>query len=123
MIASDVDRPSTWKKYEPGLCNGCRSLCCSLPVEATAQDLVRLGLLSEDEVMGSPRKIARRLMAAGVIQSFRARNGLFTLAQKADRSCIYLKDKLCSVYENRPSVCRRFPEIGPRPGYCPCFKT
>ena len=122
MIFSDVDRPSTWKKYQSGLCNGCKASCCSLPVEATAKDLVRLGLISEDEVMESPKKIARRLSSAGYVQSFRAKNGLFTLQQKSDRTCVFLINSMCSVYDKRPEVCRLFPEIGPRPGFCPCIK-
>jgi len=123
MIFSDVDRPSTWKKYSSGMCHGCRALCCSLPVEATASDLVRLELISEDEVMESPKKIARRLSAAGYVQSFRAKSGLFTLVQKGDRTCVFLVNSVCSVYERRPAVCRKFPEIGPRPGFCPCTKA
>jgi Fe-S-cluster containining protein len=116
----DIDRPSTWIKFGKGLCTGCKSLCCCLPVEADAADLVRLGLISQDEATGSPKKIARRLMAAGLVRHFRARSGLFTLSQQADGACVFLsRERLCTVYDRRPGVCRRFPEIGPRPGFCP----
>lgn len=122
-IRSDKDRPSTWKKYEQGLCQGCRGTCCSLPVETSLQDLVRLGLATKDEETASPRKIAKRLMQSGHVQSFRARNGRYTLAQQKDGFCVFLKNALCSVYSQRPDVCRQFPSIGPRPGFCPCNKN
>ena len=117
----DLDKLSNWTRFRPSLCRGCWAGCCRLPVEATADDLVRLGLLSADEAQGSLKKAARRLMAAGVVHQFRASTGLFTLAQTPDGDCIYLgkDDRLCTVYERRPSVCRRFPEVGPRPGHCP----
>lgn len=98
--------------------------CCTLPVEASAEDLVRLGLLTEDEAQGSLKKPARRLISAGIIRSFRARTGLFTLEQRDGRDCIYLGkvDRRCTVYDKRPDVCRKFPSIGPRPGFCPYQK-
>jgi len=34
--------------------------------------------------------------------------GLNILKKNEDESCIYLKDNKCSVYENRPEVCRDF---------------
>jgi uncharacterized protein len=40
--------------------------------------------------------------------------------QRHGRDCIYLgADRRCTVYEKRPEVCRQFPRIGPRPGWCP----
>jgi Fe-S-cluster containining protein len=92
-----------------------------LPVEASASDLRRLEVVSDDEITGSLKKVARRLEADGVIKYFRAASGTFTLAQTPQGDCIYLgKDRLCTVYERRPDVCRRFPtEIGPKPGFCP----
>lgn len=119
----NFDLPSTWVKFRPSLCDGCTSLCCSLPLEVDQEDLLRLGLITEDEVEGNLKKVARRLQSEGKIRSFRASTGLFTIAQKQNGECIFLNDKKqCSVYENRPRVCRDFPAIGPRPGYCPCIK-
>lgn len=119
----NFDLPSTWVKFRPSLCVGCTSLCCSLPLEVDQEDLLRLGLMTEDEVEGSLKKVARRLQSEGKIRSFRASTGLFMMAQKQNGECIFLNDKKqCSVYENRPRVCREFPTIGPRPGYCPCIK-
>lgn len=34
--------------------------------------------------------------------------GANILAQKKDGSCIYLKDKRCSIHDKRPEVCRKF---------------
>jgi Fe-S-cluster containining protein len=115
-----LDRLSNWTRYRPTLCNGCWATCCRLPVEASASDMVRLGLISEDEAQGSLKKVARRLESEGYVRHFRASSGIFTLAQTPAGDCIFLgKDRLCTRYETRPSVCRKFPEIGPKPGFCP----
>jgi len=120
MSNGDLDKLSRWTKFKPSLCRGCWAGCCRLPVEANAQDLVRLGLISADEAEGSLKKIARVLIAAGLVYQYRASTGIFTLAQKPNGDCQYLgEDRLCQVYENRPEVCRQFPNVGPRPGYCP----
>jgi Fe-S-cluster containining protein len=86
-------------------------------------DLIRLGLITEEEAAESLKKVARKLMDRGVIQAFQARSQLFVLQQKYGRDCIFLdQNRLCTVYERRPEVCRRFPRIGPRPGFCPATK-
>jgi hypothetical protein len=121
MTVRDAQRPSEWVKYRSGLCNGCWAGCCTLPVEASAADLMRLGLITEDEACQSLKKVARRLEKEGYIQAFVSRSQLFVLEQRNGRDCIFLgaKDRLCTVYEKRPEVCRQFPKIGPRPGHCP----
>jgi Fe-S-cluster containining protein len=119
----DAQRPSTWTKYKKGLCEGCWAGCCTLPVEASAADLIRLGLITEEEAAISLKDVGKKLMKQKVIQAFNPKIQLFVLAQVAGRDCIYLdKDRLCTVYEKRPEVCRRFPTIGPRPGFCPAKK-
>ena len=91
-----------------------------LPVEVTPGDLCRMGLLREDEAYNATKKAARALMRSGHIKSFRAKTGLFTLAQRPNGDCMYLDSRRqCTIYDRRPTVCRRFPEIGPRPGHCP----
>lgn len=122
----DPQRPSTWLKYQKGMCNGCWGGCCTLPLEASAYDLIRLGFLTEDEAARSLKKAAKRLIKDGVVRSYQGASGLFIMEQKyGDRGifeCIFLgSDRLCTVYEKRPEVCRQFPKIGPRPGYCPSF--
>lgn len=95
-----------------------------MPVEVKLSDLIRLGLTDADEANASIKKLAKRLIKEGVISSYRQGTDLFMLTQKANRDCYYLdlKSRRCTVYEKRPDVCRQFPEIGPRPGYCPGFK-
>jgi uncharacterized protein len=120
MRRPDVDRPSEWIRYRQALCNGCWAGCCTMPVEVTAQDLVRLGVATEDEARASLKKLAKRLMKEGVVKSYRAGTGLFMLEQKQNRDCVFLgENRLCTVYEKRPDVCRKFPSVGPRPGFCP----
>ncbi|NBQ52627.1 MAG: YkgJ family cysteine cluster protein [Proteobacteria bacterium] len=122
-LTEGLDRLSLWQPYSPGMCNGCLSYCCHLPVEATAEDMVRLGLAAEGEYRESPKRLFKKLLAQKVVSSFRVKSGLFTLAQKSDGSCGFLgADRRCTVYEKRPEVCRRFPDIGPRPGFCPARK-
>jgi Fe-S-cluster containining protein len=102
------------------MCDGCWSGCCTLPVEVSAADLIRLGLVTEFEAAGGLKAVAKRLLKEKVIQAFQARSQLFILEQRNGRDCIYLdKNRLCTVYEKRPEVCRQFPKIGPRPGFCP----
>lgn len=121
----DIDRPSTWKFYRQGMCTGCYGGCCTMPVEVKLSDLIRLGLTDNDEASSSMKKLAKRLVKLGVISSYRQGTDLFMLTQKANRDCYYLdlKTRLCTVYDKRPDVCRKFPEIGPRPGFCPGFHT
>ena len=120
MITGDVQRPLTWVKFKKDLCKGCWSGCCTLPVEVSAADLIRLEIITEDEACDSLKKVARRLTKEGIIQAFKAKSQLFILEQRQGRDCIFLnKDRLCTVYDKRPEVCRSFPKIGPRPGFCP----
>lgn len=92
-----------------------------MPVEVHLADLVRLGCVSPDEATGSIKKIVKRLKKERIITSYRQGTDLFMLGQKTNRDCLFLNSdtRLCTVYEKRPGVCRDFPSIGPRPGYCP----
>ncbi len=121
MKRPDVDRPSTWKNWRSGMCNGCWGGCCTMPVEIKLSDLIRLGLTDEDEAAGSIKKLAKRLSKEGIIQSYRQGTEFFMLSQKANNDCLFLDSvtRLCTVYEKRPDTCRQFPSIGPRPGFCP----
>lgn len=82
---------------------------------------MRLEVLTIDEAATSLKKAFRRLHKEGIVRSYHASTGLFILEQRNGRDCIFLHPttRLCTVYEKRPEVCRRFPKIGPRPGYCP----
>lgn len=119
----DPQRPSTWREHKKGLCENCWAGCCTLPVEASASDLIRLELTTEEEAALSLKKVAKRLMKEGFVQAFQQSSQLFVLEQRNGRDCIYLgEDRLCTVYEKRPEVCRKFPKIGPRPGFCPASR-
>jgi len=120
-----LDQPSTWARYQNGMCEGCWGGCCTLPVEVSAFDLLRLKLITEDEASASLKKVARRLKSEGLVRAFNSRSGIFTLEQRAGRDCVFLhpQTRLCTVYEKRPEVCRQFPKIGPRPGFCPALRN
>lgn len=123
---ADPQRPSTWRPYKKGLCEGCWSGCCTLPVEVSVADLIRLGLTDEFEAASSLKRLAKRLLKEKWIQKYEPRAQIFVLSQRSGRDCIFLgeKDRLCTVYEKRPSVCRAFPtQVGPRPGFCPAKHT
>jgi Fe-S-cluster containining protein len=120
-MKTDKDKPWTWVKYREGLCNGCYGSCCTMPVEIKGEDLVRLELATEDELSASSKKVAKRLIKEGILSSYREGTGNFMLTQKSNDDCYYLhpQTRLCTVYDKRPGVCRQFPEIGPKPGFCP----
>jgi Fe-S-cluster containining protein len=121
-IVRDFDKLSRWTKFSPRLCKGCFAACCRLPVEASSADLLRLGVVHENELEGSLKKVAKRLESMGIIKFFRASSGKFTLAQTSSGDCLFLgSDRRCTVYDKRPDVCRKFPEIGPKPGFCPSY--
>ena len=123
MNRADAQRPSTWVRYRNGLCEGCWAGCCTLPVEVSARDLIRLGLTTEEEASLSLKAVAKKLLKEKIIQAFQPKSQLFVLEQKYGRDCIYLdQNRRCTVYEKRPEVCRKFPKIGPRPGFCPHSK-
>lgn len=118
----DVDRCDTWTRYHKGLCERCAAHCCTMPVEVRLPDLVRLGWVDPFEAEHeSPKQVARRLHKAGWIEHFNFRHQLFTLSRRANGDCSWLhpQTRRCTVYENRPDTCRKHPQVGPRPGYCP----
>jgi Fe-S-cluster containining protein len=119
----DPQRPSTWLPYKKGMCDGCWSGCCTLPVEVSASDLIRLELITEEEAAISLKEVAKKLSKQGILQDYKLKEQLFILEQRHGRDCIFLsEDRLCTVYEKRPEVCRMFPKIGPKPGFCPAQK-
>jgi Fe-S-cluster containining protein len=119
----DAQRPSTWLQYRKGMCEGCWSGCCTLPVEVSAADLIRLELITEEEAALSLKEVSKKLLKKKLIQAFSAKSGIFILDQRYGSDCVFLgRDRLCTVYEKRPEVCRQFPKIGPRPGFCPSRK-
>lgn len=120
-MSTDKDRPSTWVRYRNGLCAGCNAACCTMPVEVELEDLLRLKVISDDEALGSRNKMIKRLKKAGIISTYREGTNLFQLQSRPNGDCQFLHPvtRLCQVYDQRPGVCREFPSIGPRPGFCP----
>ncbi|RTL32016.1 MAG: YkgJ family cysteine cluster protein [Burkholderiales bacterium] len=118
----DVDRPETWSRYRSNMCERCVAHCCTMPVEVRLPDLVRLELVDPFEAEHeAPKQIAKRLSKAGLIDHFNFKHEIFTLARRASGDCQFLdaKTRRCTVYDKRPSTCRKHPQVGPRPGYCP----
>ena len=118
----DVDRLDTWTRYKSGLCDRCAAHCCTMPVEVWLADLVRLGLVDDFEAEHEdPKRIAKRLIKAGLLDHFNHKNEIFTLARRASGDCHFLDavTRRCTVYEQRPNTCRLHPQVGPRPGHCP----
>jgi Fe-S-cluster containining protein len=116
------DLPSTWVKYKSSQCQKCIGTCCTMPVEVKIEDLICLGVIHEDDAFESRGKLVKRLKKEGLIQSYRESTKLFMLTQKPNGDCYFLNSqtRLCTVYENRPQVCRQFPEkMGNRVGFCP----
>ncbi|CAG35280.1 conserved hypothetical protein [Desulfotalea psychrophila LSv54] len=121
---SSIEQTSTWTKYNRRLCDQCQGTCCSLAVEVKASDLLRMEVTDQFELEENPKKIAKRLKKEGLIEHFRQKDGIFTLARMANGDCIYLhpKTRRCTIYPQRPDTCRNHPQVGPRPGYC-AFKA
>lgn len=118
--AADPERLDTWVRYHARLCQSCQGTCCSLPVEVSLDDLIRLQLADEFE-RGEPLKsVAKRLRKQGHIEHFNHKQACFTLSRRATGDCLYLDphSRRCQVYEQRPETCRNHPQIGPRPHYC-----
>lgn len=91
-----------------------------MPLEVSLSDLIRLGFVQQEEAIEDLSKIATRLRKQKLIQKFYPRKLVFVLAQKKNKDCIFLDDqRRCTVYLKRPEICRQFPKIGPKPGFCP----
>lgn len=121
---SNKDLPGTWIKYKSQLCESCHATCCTMPVEVTAEDIVRLELADSDEVEENSKKVANRLIKQGVVSQYREKTGLFTLIQKSNSDCYFLNSfRMCTVYDKRPGVCRKFPtQMSRRIDHCPYIK-
>jgi Fe-S-cluster containining protein len=120
-MAVNKDLPKTWIQYKSSLCSSCQATCCTMPVEITAEDLVRLEKVESDEISQNPKKVANRLIREGMISQYREKTGLFTVTQKSNSDCYFLdSNRMCTVYEKRPGVCRKFPtEMSRKINYCP----
>ena len=118
--STNLDNIDTWVKYKSSYCSHCMGSCCSLEIEATFSDLVRMGLADAFEAQESAKKIAKRLMKQGVVEHFNGKTGRFSIARLSNDDCMYLDQhsRTCTIYDKRPDTCRNHPVIGPKPGYC-----
>ncbi|MBM4302792.1 MAG: YkgJ family cysteine cluster protein [Deltaproteobacteria bacterium] len=120
MKSVDIANPNTWVKFKPSLCKGCWAGCCTMPVQVSSEELYHMGFIEAHQVNGPLKRLAQRLIKMGIIRSFNSRTRLFRLKQLENGDCVFLDaNRLCKIYENRPSICRGFPFNGARPGYCP----
>ena len=118
----DVDRTDTWTRYKTGMCDTCAANCCTMPLEVKLADLVLLNVVDAFEAENEePKQIAKRLSKAGLIEHFNFKNSIFTIARKSSGDCHFLdtQSRRCTVYELRPQTCRKHPQVGPKPGFCP----
>ncbi|MCB9493896.1 MAG: YkgJ family cysteine cluster protein [Desulfobacteraceae bacterium] len=115
------ENPGTWKKYNSSLCQSCISSCCRLLVEVTAKDLEKMGLIDSDQALFNIKQVIKDLKSSGIIKRYNFKTEKFVLSQRENNDCIFLdKKRNCSVYENRPDVCRNHPEKqSSKIGYCP----
>lgn len=71
-------------------CLKCGDVCCSLPVFLTSQDL-------------KMKEIEENSQKSGL------KEGLWQLKKDKNGLCAFLQEGLCSIYSNRPLVCRAYP--------------
>jgi Fe-S-cluster containining protein len=91
-----------------------------MPLEVSLPDLIRLGLVKKEEAIQDLGTVATRLKRQKIIQKFHPKKMVFVIAQKKNKDCIFLdENRRCTVYLKRPEICRQFPKIGPKPGFCP----
>ena len=119
-----ISRPKSWLRFKPSLCKSCVANCCkNWPVEVSIPDLIRLELLSEEESIRDLDKAIKRIQKQGLLKKFRKKDMVGVLEHKPNKDCIFLdENERCTVYSKRPRICREFPKIGARPGYCPYEK-
>ncbi len=115
-----IENPGTWLKYKQEMCKTCVGSCCSLAVEATLDDLIRMELVDPFEAQEPVKKIVKRLKKEGHVRLYNQKSQLFILDQRPNGDCLFLdlEKRNCTIYEKRPKTCRNHPEIGPRNGFC-----
>ncbi|MEY4615980.1 MAG: hypothetical protein RJB66_940 [Pseudomonadota bacterium] len=124
----DKNKPFTWRPYKKSLCKECLATCCTMPLEVQIEDLVGLRVVDAGDVGEGTKKdlqrVSKLLKKRGIIKSYRDSTGLFLMESKPNGDCQFLdSNRLCSVYDRRPGVCRKFPEsMGLRLGFCPFLK-
>lgn len=118
---TNIEKPGTWIRYKKGLCDNCSAGCCTLVVEVTSEDLIRLELTDTWEVENCLKDLIKKLKKSKIIKRYNSKTGKFVFTQQRDGACVFLDaNRKCQKYVNRPDVCRNHPVIaGPRKGFCP----
>ena len=73
--------------------------CCREPGVTLTKEEVLSGFFNGN-VKVVPITESKKILGYGIVLN------------KANGACIYLKDGLCSIYENRPQVCKKFTCVG-----------
>lgn len=92
-----------------------------MPLEVQLPDLVRLAVVDPLEAEHiAPKLIARRLLKLHLVDHYNSKQLIFTIARRANGDCHFLDTdtRRCTVYDNRPQICRLHPQQGPKPGWC-----
>lgn len=78
-------------------CNKC-GICC------------KLFLINLNGAEYKSRRYKTMFEKFGIIENFSKakKYGINILAQNEDNGCVYLKNNSCSIYKDRPRVCREF---------------
>jgi len=84
-------------------CTACANCCRSLDVYVTAHDVTRLA----DGLHTTPESIDQTYIEHKTAQQ----QGEWGKFQQ--QPCVFLKNKLCSVYTHRPESCRTYPMFTP----------
>lgn len=120
-VYTTIENPGTWVRYKKGMCDTCTAGCCTLVVEVTHDDLIRLGVTDAWEIDNCLKDLIKRLKKARMIKRYNFKTQKFVFEQRRGGDCIFLDgNRRCREYEKRPEVCRNHPVVaGPRKGFCP----
>ena len=100
---AQMDRESESEEFD---CTQCGACCRSFPIFASEADAERA-----PKIYGHARKLAEHLQTQDKVYQ------LYPIPFLAQ--CPFLKDdQLCKIYEDRPSVCRKF-----EPGSAQCIEA
>ena len=124
MSHVDKDKPYTWDKYKDGMCNHCIATCCSMPVEVSREDMLKMGLITEFDMDEPIKSLVKRLEKERIIKYYRHKTNMFMLEQTKEGLCIMfdVENHGCTVYDNMPEACANFPAVSSRPGFCPYIR-
>jgi hypothetical protein len=91
--------------YQRGVrftCTGCRYCCAGEPgfVFLTVEDVDRLA---------GRFHLSREVFLQRYCRTTQSSGFFYSLLEKSDNACIFLTEKGCGVYEDRPLQCRTYP--------------